>query len=313
MRTIHPFDALPLPRRAILPTLGALALLSGAAYAADKVPVTASFSILADLVRVVGGDRVSVKSLVGPDEDAHVFEPRPSDVKTIVGSKLVVTNGLGFEPWAAKLIKSAGFKGEVVVAAPGVKPLKMKGAKSDAGHSHGENDPHAWQNPNHVMIYARNIAAALGKVDPAGSSIYQANAESYVKELQQLDGWSKEQISSIARPKRKVITSHDAFGYFAMQYDITFLAPQGASTSTEPSARQVAQLIQQIQREKIRAVFVENMSNPKLIAQLSKDAGVTVGPSLHADALSAADKPASTYLGMMRHNVTLLVAGMKLN
>jgi zinc/manganese transport system substrate-binding protein len=293
-------------------------LLGGTAYATDKVPVTASFSILADIVRVVGGGRVNVTSLVGPDEDTHAFEPRPSDVKTILGSKLVVTNGLGFEPWAAKLIKSAAYKGEVVIAAKGVKPLKMKDAKAKdakghAGHSHGENDPHAWQNPNHVAIYARNIAAALSKVDPAGSSVYQANAENYAKELQQLDAWIKEQVSAIPKPKRKVITSHDAFGYLAAQYDISFLAPQGVNTSSEPSARQVASLIKQIQSEKIRAVFVENMSNPKLIAQLAKDAGVTVGPSLYADALSAADKPGSSYLSMMRHNITLLVTGMKLN
>jgi zinc/manganese transport system substrate-binding protein len=312
--TASPFPELPkISRRSLLAKASMLALLSSTAYAADKVPVTASFSILGDIVRVVGGDRVSVTMLVGPNEDAHVFEPRPSDVKTILASKLVVTNGLGFEPWAAKLIKSAAYKGELVVASKGLKPLAMKDAKSHAGHSHGESDPHAWQNPNHVALYARNIAAALSKIDPAGSSTYMANAEGYAKELQQLDGWIKEQVANVPVARRKVITSHDAFGYLAAQYDISFLAPQGFSTDSEPSAKQVARLIQQIQREKIRAVFVENMSNPKLIARLAKDAGVTVGPSLYADALSAADKPGSTYLSMMRHNVTLLVAGMKLN
>jgi zinc/manganese transport system substrate-binding protein len=313
MTAHHSFQFASVSRRSLLAQASVLTLLSGAAYASGKLPVTASFSILADIVRVVGGDRVSVTALVGPDEDAHAFEPRPSDVKTILGSTLVVTNGLGFEPWAAKLIKSAGYKGELVVASKGLKPLQMKDAKSHAGHSHGESDPHAWQNPNHLVLYARNIAAALSKADPAGSSIYQANAEAYAKELQQLDAWIKEQISAIPRPKRKVITSHDAFGYLAAQYDITFLAPQGLSTDSEPSAKQVASLIRQIQREKIRAVFVENMSNPKLIAQLSNDAGVSVGPSLYADALSKADQPGSTYLSMMRHNITLLVAGMKLN
>ena len=180
-------------------------------------------------------------------------------------------------------------------------------------HGHAESDPHAWQNPNNVVLYVRNIAAGLSRVDPAGASAYLANAEAYVKELQALDSWAKEQFAAIPAVKRKVITSHDAFGYFAAHYGIRFLAPQGVSTEAEPSAKQVAQLIRQIQREKIKAVFVENMSNPKLLAQLSKDAGATVGAALYADALSAPDKLGATYLQMMRHNVTQLAAGMKLN
>jgi zinc/manganese transport system substrate-binding protein len=263
-------------------------------------------------VQVVGGDRVAVTTLVGPDEDAHVFEARPNDAKTVLSSQLVVTNGLGFEPWAKKLIQSAGYQGATVVACTGVKARHLGEAdKAHAGHD--DTDPHAWQNPNNVVLYVRNIAAGLAKVDPAGASVYQANAEAYVKELNHLDQWAQAQIATIAAGKRKVITSHDAFGYFAAHYGVQFLAPQGMSTETEPSAKQVARLIRQIQREKIRAVFVENMSNPKLIAQLSQDAGATVGASLYADALSAPTQPGSTYLKMMRHNVTQLVAGMKLN
>lgn len=308
------FDTLSLsalPRRFLLAST--LALLGSQAFAADKLPVTASFSILGDLVRVVGGDRVAVTTLVGPDEDAHVFEAKPTDAKTLLASRLVVTNGLGFEPWAAKLIKSAGYKGETVAATKGVKPRHMEEEKGHAGHAHEETDPHAWQNPGNVVLYVRNIAAGLSKVDASGAATYQANAEAYVKELQALDSWTKEQIATIPADKRKVITSHDAFGYFAAQYGVKFLAPQGVNTEAEPSAKQVAQLIKQIQREKIRAVFVENMSNPKLIAQLSKDAGATLGASLYADALSTSDQPGATYLKMMRHNVTQLVAGMKLN
>lgn len=300
-----------LPRRFLLASATALALLGMQAHAADKIPVTASFSILGDLVRAVGDERVAVTTLVGPDEDAHVFEPKPTDAKTILNARLLVTNGLGFEPWANKLARSAGYKGDVVVASKGVKVRQMTDAKGPPGHD--ETDPHAWQNPNNVVLYVRNIAAGLAKVDPSGAAIYQANAEGYVSELLALDTWVKEQFATIPVPKRKVITSHDAFGYFATQYQIKFLAPQGVNTETEPSARQVAQLIQQIQREKIRAVFMENMSNAKLIEQLSKDAGVTVGASLYADALSAADKPGATYLQMMRHNVTQLATGMKRN
>ena len=307
MNTLYSMHLTNLPRRFLLASAIALALLGSTAYAADKLPVTASFSILGDIVGVVGGDRVTVTTLVGPDEDAHVFEPKPTDVKTILASKLVVTNGLGFEPWAGKLIKSAGYKGEALVAAKGVKVRQLKEDGHDA------TDPHAWQNPNNVVLYARNIAAALSKVDAAGASTYQANAEAYVKELQSLDAWAKEQFAAIPAPKRKVITSHDAFGYFAAQYGITFLAPRGVNADTEPSAKQVAQLIKQIQREKIRAVFVENMSDPKLVAQLSKDAGAKVGATLFVDALSGPEKPGATYLQMMRHNVTQLVAGMQLN
>lgn len=291
-------------------TLAALALCAGTtlSLAADKLPVMASFSILGDLVQVVGGDRVAVTTLVGADEDAHVFEPKPADAKNLLLTKLLVTNGLGFEPWTQKLVKSAGYKGQSVVASQGIKARTMPGEKGKA-----ETDPHAWQDPTNIVVYVRNIAAALAKIDPAGSSTYQANSEAYVKELEALDADSKTAFAAIAADKRKVITSHDAFGYFGAHYGIKFLAPQGMSTEAEPSAKEVAKLIRQIQKEKIKAVFVENMSNPKLLAQLSKDAGVTIGPALYVDALSKAGGPAGSYLKLMRHNVTQLLAGMKQN
>lgn len=300
----------PLSRRVLLASASALALLGSQVHAGDPLPVVASFSILGDLVRVVGAERVAVTTLVGPDEDAHAFQPKPSDAKALLAAKLVVTNGLGFEPWADKLLKSSGYKGPTVVAAQGVNALHLQG---HSGHDHAEQDPHAWQNPNHVVRYVRHIADALSTVDAPGASTYQANARAYEKELLALDAWAKTQIATIAPAKRKVITSHDAFGHFAAHYGVTFLAPQGVNTDAEPSAKQVARLIQQIKREKIRAVFVENMSNPKLVAQLSKDAGATLGATLYADALSSATQPGATYLQMMRHNVTQLVAGMALN
>lgn len=301
----------PVFRKLLVAGFAGALLLSGAAGAADKlppVPVVASFSILGDLVRVVGAGRVHVITLVGPDEDAHVFEPKPADARAIVQSRLLVTNGLGFEPWAQKLAQSAGYKGELVVVSKGVKALAMTVGKGSA-----ETDPHAWQDPNNVVLYVRNIFAALSKADPAGGDVYRANTEAYVKELQTLDAWAREQFAAIPLSRRKVITSHDAFGYLAAHYQIKFLAPQGVSTDAEPSAKEVAQLIKQIQREKIKAVFVENMSNPKLLAQLSRDAGVQVGAALYSDALSSAGQPGATYLEMMRHNVAQLVAGMKLN
>ena len=288
--------------------IAALSLIFGTAQSADKVPVVASFSILGDLVQVVGGERVGITTLVGPDQDAHVFAPKPADARAIVQSRLLVVNGLGFEPWAQKLVRSAGYKGETLVASKGIKPRLMADEKGRE-----DTDPHAWQNPVNVVMYVRNIAVSLAKVDPAGAAIYQANADNYLKELQALDAEAKAQFAAIAVEKRKVITSHDAFGYFGAQYQVRFLAPQGMSTDAEPSARQVAQLIRQIQREKIRAVFVENMSSPRLLAQLSKDAGVKPGAALYVDALSAAGGPADTYLRLMRHNAMQLAAGMRLN
>ena len=287
----------------------ALCLVINSAQAAEKLPVTASFSILGDLVRVVGGDKVSVTTLVGADEDAHRFEPKPQDAKNLLKSKLLFVNGLGFEPWTQKLVKSAGYTGQTVVVSQSVKARFMPAAKGASQ----ETDPHAWQNPSYVMLYVRNIAAALAQADPANASFYQTNSLAYAKELQTLDADAKAQFAAIAADKRKVITSHDAFGYFGAHYGIRFLAPQGMSTESEPSAKQVAQFIRQIQTEKTRAVFIENMSSPKLLSQLSKDAGVTVGGTLYVDALSAASGPADSYLKLMRHNVAQLAAGMLKN
>jgi zinc/manganese transport system substrate-binding protein len=290
-----------LPRRFLVASVMALAmpLLGVHAQAADKIPVVVSFSILGDLVRVLGAERVAVTALVGPDQDAHVFEPKPSDARGLLGAKLFVVNGLGFEPWADKLAQSAGYRGTVVVASTGVRARPA--------------DPHAWQDPGNVVLYVRTIAAALSRVDPGGAATYQANATAYEKQLQVLDAWAAQQFASIPIAQRKVVTSHDAFAYFAARYNIQFLAAQGINTHAEPSARQVAQLIQQIQREKIRAVFVENMRHSQLIAQISKDTGASMGASLYADALSAPDKPGATYLQMVRHNVTQLAAGMQRN
>lgn len=293
-----------------LSALAVSGLFATHASAAEPMPVVASFSILGDLVQVVGGERVKVTTLAGPDADAHEFEPSPADAKTVLGARVLVVNGLSFEPWAQKLAKSAGYKGETVVASKGVKTRQMA---TEPGHDHAETDPHAWQNPLNVVQYVNNIAAGLAKADPSGAATYQANAAAYAKQLKDFDAQAKAQLDAIAPAQRKVITSHDAFGYLAARYGITMLAPEGVNTDSEPSAKHVAELIRQIKREKIKAVFVENMSNPKLMTQLSKDAGVTVGATLYSDALSGANGPAATYLRMMQHNLAQLVAGMPLN
>jgi zinc/manganese transport system substrate-binding protein len=282
--------------------------VSNSAMAADKIPVVASFSILGDIVGAIGGDRVTVSTLVGPDQDAHVFEPTPADVKAIAKARLVMINGLGFEGWMERLTAAASYKGSLVVASDGISVRQRPGT---AVHAALRPDPHAWQDPANVMIYARNIVAALSKLDPAGSAVYKANGERYLLALQDLDQWAQMQFSAIPVQRRTVITSHDAFEYFGAHYGVRFLAAQGISTESDPSARDIAALIRQIRQENIKAVFFENMSNPQLLRQLSRDAGVTPGGKLYADALSAADGPAPTYLRLMRYNIALILASLQ--
>lgn len=289
-------------------TLGGL--LPPPGMAAEPLPVVASFSILGDLVQVVGGDRVKVTTLVGPDADAHTFEPKPMHAKAILQSRLFVINGLNFEPWAQKLAKSANFKGQTLIASEGIQPRSMPPEK---GHAHADSDPHAWQDPTNVVRYVKNIANSLASLDPAGAKSYAKNSDDYVRQLHALDQFATAQLATIPAQSRQVITSHDAFGYFAARYQIRFLAPQGINADVEPSAKEVAQLIRQIKRDQIKAVFVENMSNPKLLAQITRDTGVTMGPKLYVDALSGAGDPGSSYLKMMHYNVTQLISGMQQN
>ncbi len=294
----------------------AMALLTTSALSlsisagAELLPVVASFSILGDLVQVVGGERVKVTTLVGPDADAHTFEPKPAHAKAIVQSRLFVINGLNFEPWAQKLAQSAGYQGQTLVASQGIQVRRLA---PERNHKLAATDPHAWQDPNNVVIYVKNIAKSLASLDPAGALHYQKNSEAYIQKLQALDRFTQAQFAPLSVKQRQVITSHDAFGYFAARYQIRFWAPQGINSDVEPSATEVAQLIRQIKRDQIKAVFVENMSAPKLLAQIAQDTGVTLGAKLYVDALSGPNEPGPTYLKMMRHNVTQLVAGMQRN
>ncbi|MGQ3074725.1 MAG: metal ABC transporter substrate-binding protein [Ferrovibrionaceae bacterium] len=295
---------------AALAAAAALAL-PVAARAAEPVPVVATFSVIADITRAVGGDRVAIRTLVPADSDAHVYQPTPGDAQALAAARLVVTNGLNMEGWIDRLIKASGYKGEVVTATKGIKTITME--DDDHGHGHGKKvtDPHAWQNALNGQIYARNIAEGLARVDPEGAATYRANAESYAAELKTLDGWVKAEIATVPAAQRKVITSHDAFGYLAAAYGITILSPQGISTEAEPSAKDVARLIRQIRKEKVKAVFIENMTDPRLIQQIARETGAVVGGTLYSDALSPAGGPADTYIKMFRYNLPLLVAGMR--
>jgi zinc/manganese transport system substrate-binding protein len=289
-----------LNRRSVLLAIAAGAALPRPGLAQEKLAVVASFSILGDFVREVGGERVAVTTLVGPDGDAHVYSPTPADAKSMAAAKLVVVNGLKFEGWLTRLIKSSGTKATVATATAGLTPLKL--AADD--HGHGGEDPHAWQSVANAKLYVGNIRDALAAADPAGKSAYDANAAAYLARLDALDNEIKAAIARIPADRRKAITSHDAFGYFVKAYGIAFIAPQGVSTEAEASAKDVARIIRQIKAQKVPAVFLENVTNPRLAEQIARESGAKIGGRLYSDALSSGDGPAGTYIAMMKHNIS---------
>jgi len=296
-------------RTALSLLLGSLVLVgtspAGFAQTPEKMKVVATFSILGDIVRNVGGERTEVTTLVGPNGDAHVYSPTPADGRRLTEAKVVVTNGLRFEGWIDRLMKSSGTKAAVVEAARGVKPLKGEedGHGHDHGHGHGGLDPHAWQSVANAKIYVANIRDALVAADPAGKAAYEANAASYLERLDALDREIRDMVARIPADRRRIITSHDAFRYFDDAYGIEFVSPQGVSTDAEASAKDVARIIQQIRREKIKAVFVENVSDPRLMERIAKETGARIGDRVYSDALSDENGPAGTYIDMMRHNI----------
>lgn len=297
-----------------------LVLCASTAWA-EPLRVVASFSIMGDMVKNVGGEDVVVTTLVGPDGDAHVYEPTPSDAKAVSNAQLLVVNGLHFEGWMDRLVQSAGYRGEIVVVSQGVTPRQMKEEHEDAAHGeqhhdphhHGTIDPHAWQNLANGVIYVDNLIAALVKVDPDHAEAYRRRGAAYRAQLQDTDRWVRAQIATVPAAQRRVITSHDAFGYFSAAYGVEFLAPVGWNTENEPSAKDVARLIRQIKQEKTRALFVENMSDPRLIKRIAREAGGVVGGTLYSDALAPAGQTGDSYIGMFRHNVPALTAAMAQN
>lgn len=277
---------------------------TGAASAQAKIKAVASFSILGDMVSNVGGSLVEVTTIVGPNADTHVYEPTPNDAKALSAATLFFVNGLGFEGWMDRLVQSTDFKGQTTVASAGVTPRKMI--------EDGEQvtDPHAWQNLSNGLIYVKNIADGLCQADPADCATFRRNADAYSAEIKALDTEVRQQLATVPEARRKVITSHDAFGYFGAAYGVTFLAPEGISTESEASAADVAKLIQQIRTEGTTALFVENMSDPRLIEQIARETGVKPGGALYADALSEKGQDAATYLDMFKHNIALLAPAM---
>lgn len=293
------------PRKAGMTALLMLCLLPSFAQAAP-LKIVASFSILGDMVHEVAGSDVELKTLVGPNGDAHVYEPTPADAKALASADLVIVNGFGFEGWLGRLIASSGYKGPVVAATDGIAPLAFSGEGLT-------QDPHAWQSLANGKIYVANIRDALIKADSAHSADYKTNAARYLKKLGELDAWAKREIAALPAEKRKIITSHDAFHYFGNAYNVQFIAPLGINTESEASATSIAGLIDQIHAQKIQALFMENIADPRLIRQLEKDGGAYVGGTLYSDALSPPDGPAPTYVAMFKHNVSELTQGMMHN
>lgn len=281
------------------------------ARAADKIHVIASFSILGDMVKQVAGDKAEVAVLVGPNGDAHTFEPLPSDAKKLTDAKLVLVNGLGLDPWMDRLISASSYKGPVVVASKGVEPRTM--VEEETGSKQTVTDPHAWQDLSNGVIYISNIVEALSKADPVNAAQFRTAGDQYIGKLRALDADVRQQIGKVPSAKRRVITSHDAFGYFGGAYGVEFLAPEGISTELEPSASDLARLIDQIKREHIKTLFVENITDPRTINMIAKETGAEVGGTLFSDALSPDDGPAPHYANMFTNNVPKLVAGMLKN
>ena len=293
---------------------------------AAGLPVVASFSILGDMAREVGGGRVAMRNIAGPDIDAHTFQPRPSDAQAIREAALVIRNGLAFEPWFDRLVRSAGYAGPVVTTTDGVQPRGMEnqeyGHDSYVGATRPQQhyvpprrvaDPHCWQDLRLGQVYVRAIASGLMAADPAGAELYRRNAGSYLQRLAALDAWVRAQIATVPAARRKVVTSHDALGYFGDAYGVQFLPAQGISTEAQPSAAQVAALIRQVRTEGITAVFLDAPGSAPVLRRLADEAGVRVTGRLYADALSPPDGPAPSYEAMFRHNVGLLVPAMRGN
>ena len=278
----------------------ALALTASPLQAAERLNVVASFSILGDFVRTIGGDNVNLTTLVGADSDVHVYAPTPSDAKTVADARLLVVNGLGLEGWLPRLLQSSASKAHTVVATAGIAPLKLG---SDA-------DPHAWQSVANAKLYVANIRDALVAADPADAEAFRSRATRYLAELDALDAEARTAIGKIPPGRRKVISTHDAFGYFAAAYGIAFIAPLGVSTETEPSARDIAKIIAQVRAEKIPAVFLENISDDRLVGRIAAETGARIGGTLFSDSLTGEKGDAPTYIAMVRHNIKALTSAL---
>lgn len=288
-------------RRLAAPLAAFFAVITPLHAEADRLPVVASFSILGDLVKSVGGERIDLATVVGPEGDAHVYQPTPNDGRKLAAAKVVFVNGLGFEGWIDRLIAASKTKARVITVGRSVVP------RTDAEGT----DPHAWQNVANAKIYVANIRDALIEADPAGAEAYRANAERYAAELDALDAEIQREAAAIPEERRRVVSTHDAFGYFAARYGLEFIAPQGVSTESEASARDIARIIDAVRKNRVPAVFLENIVDPRFAKRIAAETGAKVGGTLYSDALSDAKGPAATYIDLMRHNMRELTNALR--
>ena len=295
-------------RRGLLLAGGAIALTAGLARAQSaRLFVVATFTILADLVRQVGGEGVEVSSLVGPNGDVHAYAPSPADSRKLAAARLIVENGLNLEGWISRLAKASASKARIVVASAGVSPREEHG---DHDHAHGGTDPHAWQNVANAKIYVANIRDGLIAANPSGKADYAARARAYLEKLDALDAYVRAAVAKIPADRRRIVTTHDAFGYFGQAYGIELAAPAGVSTEAAVSARDVGKIIAQIKKDKFPAVFLENVSDPRLMDQIARETGAKIGGTLYSDSLSGPDGAAGTYIDMVRHNISELTKAL---
>jgi zinc/manganese transport system substrate-binding protein len=300
-----------LARRPFIAALVALA--TSPAHAADRPKVVATFSVLGDMIGRIAGDRVQLTTIVGGDGDCELYQPTAADARAVAEARLFIMNDLNprFEPWADALLQRAGFHGRKLVATQGVNVIiddRPRGAVKGP-----QVDQHAWHDPANALVYVANIAEGLAQLDTTNAAHYRAQADSYSDEIRALDAWAKSELAAVPSAKRRVITSHDGFEYLARAYDIEMTPARGTVNDTDPSADDIARLIQQIRTTKVKAIFIENMNDPRLIERVAREAGATIGGTLYSDALSKPGGEADTYLKMVRHNVSTLKSAMLKN
>jgi zinc/manganese transport system substrate-binding protein len=291
-------------------------LLSGPAAAADRIPVVATFSVIADMLANVGGDRIDIKTIVGAGEDCELYQPTAADVATIAAARAVFINDLNeeFEPWLEPLLKQARFTGSKVVVSRNVRTLSAEEEHPVSGRQlPSAIDQHAWLDPHNGVVYVRNIAAALVRLDPADAAEYRARAADYTKEIQGVDDWARKEIASVPADKRRALASHDSLQYFANAYGITLLAVNGWTNKSEPSAAELTKLAQQIRASRVKALFLDSITDPRAIERIADETGAVIGGTLYGDALSPKAGEADSYIKMLRHDVSTLKAGMLAN
>ena len=303
-------------RRRFLAVAAAAPLLAAPARAADRVTVVATFSVIGDMIAQVGGNHLDIKTIVGPGGDCELYQPTPADVATVATARAIFVNDINdeFEPWLEPLLKQAAFKGPKVVVSRGVHTLSAEEEHPVSGRMLPEAlDQHAWLNPRNGVIYVRNIAAALSRLDPANAADYRARAAAYEMELQEVDAWARQQIAAVPEEKRRALTSHDSLQYIASAYGIKLLSVNGWTNNSEPSAAELAKLTEQIRATRVKALFLDSITDPRAVERIAPETGATIGGTMYGDCLSPAGGEASSYVQMLRHDVTTLSDGMLKN